>query len=59
MKWPSTMGWDRFVEEYRHEPIAFRGEGGAMLPFDPQNPAVEVARRQRAELPSVLTSSRA
>ena len=38
-----TMGWDRFVEEYRHELAAFRGEGGATLPFDPQNPPVEVA----------------
>ena len=50
-----TMGWDRFVEEYRHELTAFRGEGGATLPFDPQAPPVEVAPDwQRAEPPSVL-----
>ncbi len=50
-----TMGWDRFVEEYRHELAAFRGEGGATLPFDPQNPPVEVAPDwTRAEPPTVL-----
>ena len=56
MKWLiKTMGWDRFVEEYRHELTAFRGEGGATLPFDPQNPPVEVAPDwTRAEPPSVL-----
>ncbi len=56
MKWLiKSIGWDRFVEEYRHELTAFRGEGGATLPFDPQNPAVEVAPDwQRAEPPSVL-----
>ena len=56
MKWLiKTMGWDRFVEEYRHELTAFRGEGGATLPFDPQNPPVDVAPDwQRAEPPSVL-----
>jgi sulfite reductase (NADPH) hemoprotein beta-component len=49
------MGWDRFVEEYRHELTLFRGEGGATLPFDPQDPAVEVAPDwTRAEPPSVL-----
>jgi sulfite reductase (NADPH) hemoprotein beta-component len=56
MKWLiKTMGWDRFVEEYRHELTLFRGEGGATLPFDPQNPPVEVAPDwQRTEPPSVL-----
>jgi sulfite reductase (ferredoxin) len=56
IKWlVKTMGWDRFVEEYRHELTAFRGEGGAALPFDPQNPPVEVAPDwQRPEPPSVL-----
>ena len=56
MKWLiKTMGWDRFVEEYRHELTAFRGEGGATLPFDPQNPPVDVAPDwTRAEPPSVL-----
>jgi sulfite reductase (NADPH) hemoprotein beta-component len=56
MKWLiKTMGWDRFVEEYRHELTLFRGEGGATLPFDPQNPPVEVAPDwQRTEPPTVL-----
>ena len=56
MKWLiKSMGWDRFVEEYRHELAAFRGEGGATLPFDPQNPPVDVAPDwPRAEPPSVL-----
>src|SRR5207344_2889844 len=56
MKWLiKSIGWDRFVEEYRHELTAFRGEGGATLPFDPQNPPVEVAPDwQRVEPPSVL-----
>jgi sulfite reductase (NADPH) hemoprotein beta-component len=49
------MGWDRFVEEYRHELALFRGAGGATVPFDTQNPPVEVAPDwQRAEPPSVL-----
>ena len=56
MKWLiRSMGWDRFVEEYRHELAAFRGAGGATVPFDTQNPPVEVAPDwQRAEPPSVL-----
>ena len=50
-----TMGWDRFVEEYRHELALFRGAGGATVPLDTQNPPVEVAPDwQRAEPPSVL-----
>ena len=50
-----SIGWDRFLEEYAHELAAFRGEGGATVPFDPQNPPVEVAPDwQRAEPPSVL-----
>jgi len=56
MKWLiKSMGWDRFVEEYRHELALFRGEGGATVPLDTQNPPVEVAPDwQRAEPPSVL-----
>ncbi len=50
-----TMGWERFVEEYRHELALFRGAGGATVPLDTQNPPVEVAPDwQRAEPPSVL-----
>jgi sulfite reductase (ferredoxin) len=56
MKWMiRSIGWERFVEEYRHELALFRGEGGATVPLDTQNPPVEVAPDwQRAEPPSVL-----
>ena len=56
MKWLiKSMGWERFVEEYRHELALFRGEGGATVPFDTQNPPIEVAPDwQRPEPPSVL-----
>jgi sulfite reductase (ferredoxin) len=56
MKWLiRSMGWERFVEEYKHELALFRGEGGATVPLDVQNPPVEVAPDwQRAEPPSVL-----
>jgi sulfite reductase (ferredoxin) len=50
-----TMGWDRFVEEYKHELAVFRGEGGAPLSIDPQHPPVEVAPDwPRPAPPSVL-----
>jgi sulfite reductase (ferredoxin) len=56
MKWLiKSMGWERFVEEYRHELALFRGAGGATVPFDTQNPPAEVAPDwPRAEPPSVL-----
>ena len=56
MKWlVKSMGWERFVEEYRHELALFRGEGGATVPFDTQNPPVDVAPDwPRPEPPSVL-----
>jgi sulfite reductase (ferredoxin) len=50
-----SIGWDRFVEEYRQELAIFRGEGGATLSFDPQKPPVEVAPDwPKPEPPSVL-----
>jgi sulfite reductase (NADPH) hemoprotein beta-component len=56
IKWMiKGMGWDRFVEEYRHELAIFRGAGGATVPFDTQNPPAETAPDwQRPEPPSVL-----
>ena len=56
MKWMiRAIGWDRFVEEYRHELALFRGAGGATLPFDPQTAPGDTAPDwPRAEPPSVL-----
>ena len=56
MKWLiKTMGWERFVEEYRHELALFRAEGGATVSEETLNPKVETAPDwQRPEPPSVL-----
>ena len=56
MKWLiRSMGWERFVEEYRNELAQFRAEGGVTVPLDVQNPPVETAPDwQRPDPPSVL-----
>jgi sulfite reductase (NADPH) hemoprotein beta-component len=36
-----SLGWDGFRAEFQKELDAFRAEGGAPLPFDPENPPVE------------------
>ncbi|HEY8551141.1 MAG TPA: nitrite/sulfite reductase [Vicinamibacterales bacterium] len=38
-----TIGWDRFVEEYRQELVLHKADGGSPLPFDPDAPPVETA----------------
>ena len=35
------IGWDGFLAEYHKKLAEFRAEGGATLPFDPENPPVE------------------
>ena len=36
-----SLGWDGFRAEFERELEAFRAEGGAPLPFDPERPPVE------------------
>ena len=56
-----AIGWDRFLDEYHKALEAFRAEGGAALPFDPERPPVEEAPAwRRVESPPILeTVSRA
>jgi sulfite reductase beta subunit-like hemoprotein len=55
------LGWDGFLAEYHKKLAEFRSQGGARLPFDPENPPAEQAPDwQRVESPSILeTVSRA
>ncbi len=58
------LGWDGFLAEYHRKLAGFRAEGGASLPFDPENPPVEEApawRKTPSELapPILETVSRA
>jgi sulfite reductase beta subunit-like hemoprotein len=58
------LGWDGFLAEYHKKLGEFRSQGGASLPFDPENPPVEEApawRRNPSELapPILETVSRA
>ena len=58
------LGWDGFLAEYHKKLAEFRAQGGASLPFDPENPPVEEApawRRSPSELapPILETVSRA
>ena len=46
-----SLGWDGFKAEFDKELEAFRTEGGAALPFDPQHPPVEDAPESRAAAP--------
>lgn len=41
------LGWDGFLEEYRKKLAEFRAQGGASLPFDPENPPIEDAPVRR------------
>ena len=59
-----SLGWDRFLDEYHKALEAFRAEGGAALPFDPEHPPVEEAPAWRQPLgdaapPILETVSRA
>ena len=42
------LGWDGFLAEYRRKLSEFQSQGGARLPFDPENPPVESAPAWRA-----------
>jgi len=55
------LGWKTWYREYRQALDEFRAGGGAALPFDPEDPPVEVAPDwERSAGPSVLeTVSRA
>jgi len=55
------LGWSTWYREYRQALDQFRAQGGAALPFDPEDPPVEVAPDwERPTAPSVLeTISRA
>jgi sulfite reductase (NADPH) hemoprotein beta-component len=46
-----SLGWDGFKAEFDKELEAFRLEGGARLPFDPERPPVEEAPDGRADAP--------
>ena len=46
-----SLGWDGFKAEFDKELEAFRLEGGARLPFDPERPPVEEAPESRADAP--------
>ena len=47
-----SLGWDAFKAEFDKELEAFRLEGGARLPFDPERPPVEEAPDGRADAPA-------
>jgi sulfite reductase beta subunit-like hemoprotein len=46
-----SLGWDGFRAEFERELEAFRREGGAALPFDPEHPPVEEAPPARGAVP--------
>ena len=37
----NSLGWEGFKAEFDRDLLAFRAEGGATLPFDPEQPPVE------------------
>jgi sulfite reductase (NADPH) hemoprotein beta-component len=47
-----SLGWDAFKAEFEKELEAFRQEGGARLPFEPENPPVEGPPAARAGAPA-------
>jgi sulfite reductase beta subunit-like hemoprotein len=48
-----SMGWDAWQAAFQKELDEVRAAGGAELPFDPENPPVETAPVERAEVPSI------
>jgi sulfite reductase beta subunit-like hemoprotein len=48
-----TMGWDAWQAAFQKELDELRAAGGARLPFDPEDPPVEVAPEERTEAPSI------
>ncbi|HWW95652.1 MAG TPA: nitrite/sulfite reductase [Vicinamibacteria bacterium] len=52
------LGWDRWRQEFEETLAAFRREGGAQLPFDPEAPPVEEEPSwERAAAPSLETTA--
>jgi sulfite reductase (NADPH) hemoprotein beta-component len=50
-----SLGWDGFKAEFERDLAAFRAEGGAVLPFDPEAPPVEDAPwKDGREAPSAI-----
>jgi sulfite reductase (NADPH) hemoprotein beta-component len=47
-----SLGWDGFKAEFDKEYQAFRDEGGARLPFDPDHPPVEGPPPGRSDAPA-------
>ena len=47
-----SLGWDGFKTEFDKELEAFRLEGGARLPFEPEQPPVEQPPAARSSAPS-------
>ena len=47
-----SLGWDAFKAEFEKELEAFRQEGGARLPFEPENPPAEGPPTARAGVPA-------
>ena len=47
-----SLGWDGFKTEFDKELEAFRQEGGAQLPFSPEQPPVETAPAAHAPAPT-------
>jgi sulfite reductase beta subunit-like hemoprotein len=54
-----SIGWDAFKAAFDTELEAFRLEGGARLPFDPEQPPVEQAPAARATVPAAVDISAA
>ena len=49
-----SMGWDAWHAEFQRELEDLRSNGGARLPFDPENPPVETAPEgERPTVPSI------
>jgi sulfite reductase beta subunit-like hemoprotein len=46
-----SLGWDAFKAEFDKEYAAFKADGGASLPFDPERPPVERPPAARSEAP--------
>lgn len=47
-----SIGWDQFKIEFDAELAAFKAQGGAALPFDPDAPPLEDAPSERSAAPS-------
>jgi sulfite reductase beta subunit-like hemoprotein len=50
-----SLGWDGFRAEFERELAAFRAEGGAALPFDPEQPPLEGPPLPSGRRPPLVT----